>query len=179
MVSRAVHCCALFIAGYAVSLVMSSAAFADVSCKSLAYGSAEYLQNMDELARQAKLPDAAWDRNHETVVSYLCSGQLDDVDQLVESRVLPAGEAERIGAALGKVYRSKLGGEITKDYATVKAEFIQMGLCNACADNAAQYYLKKPGSDCARLAKRALEGDSRAIDELATAFPDFCQWEYE
>jgi hypothetical protein len=179
MVSRAVHCCALLLAGCAVSLVMSAAAFADVSCKSLAYGSAKYFQNMDELARQAKLPDAAWDRNHETVVSYLCSGQQEDVDQLVESRVLPAGEAERIGAVLGKVYRSKQGGGTTKDYASVKAELIQMGLCNACADDTAQHYLKKPGSQCARLAKRALEGDSRAIDELATASPDFCQWKYE
>jgi hypothetical protein len=179
MLSRAVRCCALLIAGCAVSLVLPAAAFSDVTCKSLVYGSAKYLQNMDELARQAKLPDAAWDRNHEMAVSYLCSGQLEDVDQLVQSRVVPAGEAERIGAALGKVYRSKQSGEIDKDYAAVKAEFIQMGLCNACADNVAQHYLKKPGSDCARLAKRALAGDSRAIDELATAFPDFCQWEYE
>jgi hypothetical protein len=179
MPSRAVHFCALPLAGFAVSLVMPAAALAGVSCKSLVPGSTKYFQNMDELARQAKLPDSTWDRNHETVVSYICSGQLEDVDQLVESRVLPAAEAERIGAVLGKVYRAKQSGAIAKDYATVKAEFIQMGLCNACADNVAQHYLKNPDSECAGLAKRALAGDSRAIDELATAFPDFCQWEYE
>lgn len=52
-----------------------------------------------------------------------------------------------------------------------------MGLCGACADNAAQWYLQRPDSSCAALTKRALEGDPVATADLR-AFPAFCQWKY-
>jgi hypothetical protein len=56
-------------------------------------------------------------------------------------------------------------------------KILEMGLCNACADNVAQWYVQQPASRCAQLAKRALAGDAGAVNSLR-AFPDYCQWRY-
>lgn len=56
-------------------------------------------------------------------------------------------------------------------------KFLNMGLCSACAANAVEYYVQKPSSRCARLARRALEGDPDALKELVS-FPDYCWWNY-
>ena len=62
-----------------------------------------------------------------------------------------------------------------KDY--LDSRFLQMGLCSACADNAAQYYVTQPASPCAKLAKRALEGDPTALTQLQRR-PAFCTYHY-
>jgi hypothetical protein len=54
-------------------------------------------------------------------------------------------------------------------------KFLGMGLCSACAGNVAMFYVKKPSSPCARLAKQALEGNPVAADKLRD-FPDYCKW---
>jgi hypothetical protein len=54
-------------------------------------------------------------------------------------------------------------------------KFLEMGLCSACADNVAMFYVKKPTSPCGRLAKQALEGNPVATDKLRS-FPDYCKW---
>jgi hypothetical protein len=56
-------------------------------------------------------------------------------------------------------------------------KFIEMELCNACADNVAEFYIKKPLSECAKLAKEALEGNPDATTKLQE-FPDYCTWKY-
>jgi len=53
--------------------------------------------------------------------------------------------------------------------------FIEMGLCMACAGNVAMFYMQKPSSPCAQLAKQALEGNPVATDKLRN-FPDYCNW---
>lgn len=55
-------------------------------------------------------------------------------------------------------------------------KLIEMGLCNACAGNIAEFYVKQPSSRCAKLAKQALEGNPMAKKELLS-FPDYCQWQ--
>jgi hypothetical protein len=52
---------------------------------------------------------------------------------------------------------------------------LTMGLCTACAGNAAQYYLQKPSSECGLLVKSALEGDPASKEKLLES-PDYCQW---
>src|SRR6516225_2450600 len=54
-------------------------------------------------------------------------------------------------------------------------KFLEMGLCSACAGNVAMFYVKRPTSPCARLAKQALEGNPVATDKLRS-FPDYCKW---
>lgn len=55
---------------------------------------------------------------------------------------------------------------------------LNIGLCEACADNAVNFYLNKPSSDCAKLVRQVLEGNPTAIATLTDSPPDFCQWEY-
>jgi hypothetical protein len=50
-------------------------------------------------------------------------------------------------------------------------KFLEMGVCSACAGNVAMFYVKKPTSPCARLAKQALEGNPVATDKLVTTHP--------
>lgn len=54
-------------------------------------------------------------------------------------------------------------------------KFLEMGLCSVCAGNVATFYLKKPSSPCAKLAKKALEGNPIATEKLLH-FPDQCKW---
>ena len=54
-------------------------------------------------------------------------------------------------------------------------KFLEMGLCSACAANVALYYLKQPGSQCAKLAQAALEGDPEALAKLEQN-PSYCVW---
>jgi hypothetical protein len=65
-----------------------------------------------------------------------------------------------------------------RSYRDSKQTFRAMGLCMACADNVAQWYVQRPASRCGVLAKHALEGDPAAVKELQT-FPSFCTWEYK
>ena len=56
-------------------------------------------------------------------------------------------------------------------------KLLEMGLCNACADNVAQFYIQQPSSECAKLTKEALEGNPEATSKLQE-FPDYCTWKY-
>jgi hypothetical protein len=53
--------------------------------------------------------------------------------------------------------------------------FLEMGLCSACADNVAVYYVRKPASQCAALARQALEGNPDAVKQLRNN-PPYCQY---
>ena len=62
-------------------------------------------------------------------------------------------------------------------YNDLNNRFLEMGLCGACADNVAQFYLKQPQSRCAVLAKKAIEGNPDAASELRRD-PSYCAWRY-
>ncbi len=55
----------------------------------------------------------------------------------------------------------------------VELKLLDLGMCNACADNAAAFYVKMPASRCANLVRRGLEGDPAAIKALKDS-PDYC-----
>lgn len=55
------------------------------------------------------------------------------------------------------------------------ARLVEIGTCDACADNIAEFILKKPSSRCAKIAIRALEGDPVATRELVND-PNYCTW---
>jgi hypothetical protein len=54
-------------------------------------------------------------------------------------------------------------------------KFLEMGLCSACAGNVAMFYVKKPNSRCAQVARQALEGSPVATKVLRD-FPNYCAW---
>lgn len=156
---------------------MVNRASAQMSCADLKYEAPNYHEKMDELAKRATLPDNYWSRYHESVVSDLCSGNIADIDKMVDIGLVKSIEVQNIAKVLGKTYEAKLRSEVGKSYGYSRDRFVEMGACWACADNIAQYYTKKPNSPCGRLAKKALEGDPEAINKLV-AFPDYCQWKY-
>jgi hypothetical protein len=54
----------------------------------------------------------------------------------------------------------------------VELKLLELGMCNACADNAAAFYVKMPASRCANLVRPGLEGDPAAIEQLKET-PDY------
>ena len=60
-------------------------------------------------------------------------------------------------------------------YNDVTNTLLNMGLCSACAGNAAQHYVQRPASECGRLVKSALEGDPASKVQLME-FPEYCKW---
>jgi hypothetical protein len=61
----------------------------------------------------------------------------------------------------------------TLKYDDLDNALLALGMCNACADNAADLYLKHPESRCGTTVAAALAGDKQAIAELQ-ASPDYC-----
>ncbi len=48
----------------------------------------------------------------------------------------------------------------------VADQFMRMGMCHACAQNVAAFYVHKPTTECGKLAKSALEGNPDALAVL-------------
>lgn len=162
-----------FITALILLAIYSGSTFAGLTCADLKYGSEGYQDHMKDLARQARFADGYYSRYHEDAVRYICSGNRKAVAKLVDDGYVKASEVEGIKESLGKSGRSEAG----QSYGYSKQKFSDMGLCSACADNVAQYYTKKPNSQCGKLAKRALEGNPQATEELQS-FPSYCQWQY-
>ena len=167
----------IFLVFVLLDFVIIMPVFAQMSCSDIKYGNSKYHDKMDELAKRSGLPDNYWSRYHEDVVSSLCSGNIKEVDSLVDNGYVKSNEAQAIAKVLGKTYKPKVRSEEGKSYGYSKQRFIEMGACSACADNIAQHYTKTPNSRCGKLAKQALEGNPDAVKALVE-FPDYCQWKY-
>jgi hypothetical protein len=72
-----------------------------------------------------------------------------------------------------EVERSKVSpAELKQD--DVDNRLLELGLCSACAGNAASFYVSQPKSPCARLVKEALEGSPDAVRILKDG-PAYCE----
>ncbi|MBN9406573.1 MAG: hypothetical protein J0I00_14285 [Burkholderiales bacterium] len=160
--------------GCLVLLFFSVSANAGLKCADVKYGVPNYFESMTRLAEAARLPDNYFNRYHEDVVSLLCSGKSKDIEKIIDAGEVKRSEVEAIKEALNISGRSELG----QSCGYSKQKFSELGLCSACADNVAQWYSKKPASRCGSLAKKALEGNPAAIDELQ-GFPKYCEWKYQ
>ena len=153
-------------------------------CAAVSYGNPNYADNMDALAKKAHLPEGYYTRYHEDLVKALCEGDFKEVNSLIDDGDVSAGEAARIKEALMEASEPRTEtsaparSDAGRSYGYSKQKFIGMGLCTACADNAAQWYVQRPTARCGMLAKHALEGDPDAVKELQT-FPSYCTWEYK
>ncbi|MBV5308902.1 hypothetical protein [Chromatium okenii] len=152
---------------------LSSVVHAGLKCSDVTYGNENYHEKMEELAKIARLPDGYYSRYHEDFISRLCNGKNQDLDRLIDDGYIDAKEAQSIARVLGKKYKPKSRTELGKSYGYSREKFSDMGLCNACADNVAQYYTEKPNSKCGKLAKQALEGNPTSIEKLQS-FPSYC-----
>ncbi len=150
---------------------------ATIACQDLQPGGARYEANMDELARLAQLPDGTWNRYHASAVSDLCSGQSKEIDSLTADGLLDIAAAQRLAAVLNKPYTPRPRSPADVTFGDVRQRLVRLGTCNACADNIARYVVERPESPCAGLARRALAGESDAINDLM-ADPQYCKWKY-
>jgi hypothetical protein len=158
-------------------LVFCTRALAEISCSDLKYGTPGYHVKMDQLAKEAELPGNYWNRYHAAVVRNFCDANIKGVDSIVDRGEVKAKQAQAIAKVLGKDYQIKPRSETGETYGSSKQKFIEMGACSACADNIAQYYAKKPDSQCGKLARDALDGKPDAIKAIVD-FPDYCKWNY-
>jgi hypothetical protein len=130
---------------------------------------------MEKLAKLANLPNGYYSRYDENIVGYLCKGDVESVQEEYNQGFATKAEIDGIAKALGMTQASSLHkrSDIGMSYGYSRKKFSDMGLCEACADNAAVYYTEKPASRCGKLAKQALEGNPAAIRTLQS-FPDYC-----
>lgn len=59
----------------------------------------------------------------------------------------------------------------------VENQLMSMGMCNSCADNAAEHYVTNPTGPCGRLVHSALEGNPTSKTRL-TNDPQICRYDY-
>ena len=146
---------------------------AAIDCDSVSPSNEHYIESMEALATQARLPDNYFTRYHEDVVSDMCKGDEESINSAIDYGYVKRSEVESIRESLGLDKRSDIG--VSYEYSRQK--FSGLGLSSAASGNIADFYTKKPHSQCGRLAKRALEGNPRAITELQSS-PNYCVWDY-
>ena len=161
--------------GIGVSLSMAvTFSHAYVNCEDVDYENSDYHSNMEKLATQARLPDNYYNRYHQSAVSDLCNGDEESLEGAIDYGYVKRSEVEALRESLGLDKRSNVGGS----YQYSRQTFSRLGLSSAASDNIAQFYTKKIDSQCGQLAKSALEGNPRAIEELQ-ASPSYCIWNYD
>jgi len=154
-------------------LTMSFHSKAALNCSDVTFGTDKYPENMEILHNAARLKGDHFNRYHESVVEFLCKGDAASAIKLADDGYLLLSEVVSISEVLGLEWRSDLG----QSFGFSKEQFVKMGLGLAPADNVARYYAEQPQSRCGQVAKRALEGNPRAI-ELLVSFPSYCKWPY-
>lgn len=152
--------------GLSMAVTFSHAA---LECKDIESSNYDAPENMQILAKEARLIDGYASRYHEAVVWELCGYGEDDtnadefVKKMIDAGYVRRSEVESIKEVLGLDKRSPAGTNY--EYAYMK--FINdIGLSSAESSNAASFYAKKPNSECGKIAKRALAGDRIAIKKL-------------
>ncbi len=59
----------------------------------------------------------------------------------------------------------------------VSNRLVSLGIGIAPAENAAEYYIKRPNSQCGKLVKQVLEGNPGAFNTLEQS-PKYCKWDW-
>lgn len=160
--------------GVSIALLMIAPfTHAALDCQDVSHGSDKYHDNMEKLAIEARLPDNYYNRYHQSAVSDLCAGNNESLDNAIDYGYIKRSEVEALRESLGLDVRSIAGSS----YEYSRQTFSRLGLSSAESDHVAQFYTKQIDSECGQLAKKALEGNPRAIAELQDD-PDYCHWSY-
>jgi len=171
----------LLFATILITILLTSSVLAGTHCKDLEYGTDKYHENMDELAKKAKLEDNYWHRYHEAFISDLCRGNKDSANGWVDCGHVKASDAVAISKLIGKPYKVKkrTATGLRFERAYYNSKLLDM-LCTADASNLAMYYAMKPFSKCGKLVERVLRGDRGAIKIIKSfgggKLPGYCQW---
>lgn len=147
----------LLFATILITILLTSSVLAGTHCKDLEYGTDKYHENMDELAKKAKLEDNYCHRYHEAFISDLCRGNKDAANEWVDYGHVKASDAVAISKLIGKPYKVKKRTATGLRFERAYSKLCGM-LCTASAGNLAMYYAMKPFSKCGKLVERALRG---------------------
>jgi len=126
------------------------------------------------LAKQLSEHVEFLDKYQSSFMFSLCNGDGPDAMALISNGYLSFDDARAISTALG--YSGELPRAAAKadEMQTVKAKLMGLGVCNACADNAAHLYVKVPSGQCAKVVVSALAGNIEAIETL-NGWPAYCK----
>lgn len=154
----------------------------DSICEAVALNATTKSDNFPYPLKRGEIIDAItqYNVNKKTGANSICShgGGCYPADALhltncVVDKSKPSYEDEvEISYSL-KLIRSKVPSNILRQN-DVELKLLDLGMCNACADNAAAFYVKMPASRCAQLVRQALEGNPIAKKELLDD-PNYCR----
>lgn len=133
-------------------------------------------ESMERLATDASYENGA-DRYFSAFVSELCSGTVEDAKRYVSSAHIPIKSAQFVSQYFGVKVEFEEPSTQAKQIENTRQGLTSLGICQACAGNAAMYGVMKPNSECGNLVKNALSGDKNAI-RIIDEFPAFCEWKF-
>lgn len=133
-------------------------------------------ESMEKLATDASYENGA-DRYFSAFVSELCTGTVEDAKQYVSNAKIPIKSAKFAAQYFGIKVEFEEPSAQSKQIENTRQELTSLGICQACAGNAAMYSVMKPNSECGSLVKNALNGDKNAIRRI-DEFPAFCEWKF-
>jgi hypothetical protein len=179
-----------FAAAFALVVVSPNEAPAADLCRALALRDVAAVEAPDSILPRGSYDEAVtqYRVNRQTGMTTFCShggfcypthvrvnGQKVEALRLINCKIGERNyeDKEEIFYAIDVARSKNSSGALRLD--DLDNKFLEMGLCSACAGNVAMFYVKKPSSPCAQLAKQALEGNPVATDKLRN-FPDYCKW---
>ena len=177
----------------ATVICLPTAAFANDICRALALRDVAAIQAPDSVIPRGSYDDAItqYNVNKQTRMASFCShggycypthvyinGQKQEALRLVNCKVGAKAfeDAEEVSYAVD-VDRARNAASTLRE-SDVSQRFLDMGLCSACASNVTAFYVRKPSSQCGRLAKQALEGNPAAADKLKED-PSYCHYAWD
>jgi hypothetical protein len=165
----------------ALFIVVPHAHATDSICKAVAMHATIVTETFHYALKRGETVDAvtAYRTNKKTGVSSLCShgggcypAEALRLTNCKVNKSKPYDYGDEVDYELILI-RSKVPADVLRQN-DVELKLLDLGMCNACADNAAAFYVKMPNSRCAMLVRKALvEGDPTAIEKLRDA-PDYC-----
>jgi hypothetical protein len=179
-----------FTAALAPIIISSNHALSADLCKAVALRDVAAVEDPESVLARGSYDDAVtqYRVNKQTGMTTFCShggycypshvqvnGQKVEALQLINCKIGERNyeDKEEVFYSVDVVRSKNSPAELRHD--DLDNKFLEMGLCSACAGNVTMFYVNKPTSLCARLAKQALEGNAVAADKLRD-FPDYCKW---
>ena len=110
------------------------------------------------------------------IVSLLCKNDIKKLERGIDNGSYTYSAAERVKVALGldhiSISEKRSIAGLKFEQAVINLRDID--LCRACIGVAAEYYVRKPDTKCAKLVGKVLAGDKKAENKLKGNFWDLC-----
>ena len=157
-----------------VNIIHKPAPEPKFTCKEVING--QYLSDIEKWEKRGKF---GFSREIEDLMLGFCKhGDTSRIQTYIDFGYVEKSEVESIIKLLGLKFdiEIKNQSEEGKRIAEARNKFYDMRLCSACASSAAYYFVVKPNSKCGKIARKALEGDKKAIEEASNiGSGDYCE----